>query len=122
MQLGSGALPQAPGVPAPPQVVPLPCGQSPQSSEWPQLSPIFPQKRPPMASQVWATQPVMVPPQTCGVPSPPQVRPPVQSGQSSILPQTSRVTALQVSPAGQPPHSRALPQPSPILPQYLPPT
>ena len=77
-----------------------PPGQAPQSSASPQPSPTRPHSRPPGWSQAIGRQAgSRGAPQSPRVPPPPQVRP---AGQSS-------------------PQSRVPPQPSPTLPQYLPP-
>ena len=88
-------LPHTPGMPEPPQVS-LP-GQPPQSCTLPQLSPIIPQYLPVGGVQLTVMQVPGVGAQTLAVPAAPQLW-----------------------PAGQSPHSRVLPQPSPILPQYRP--
>jgi hypothetical protein len=91
----AGVAPQTPGVPPPPQV--WPAGQPAQSMVRPQPSPTSPQYLPVGCWQVSAVQFVGVEPHTPGIPPPPQVW-----------------------PAGQPAQSRTRPQPSPMLPQYLP--
>src|SRR5262245_53348021 len=90
-------VPHTPGVPPPPQV--SPAGQAPQSRVPPQPSPTIPQYLPPGGVQVtaWHIPPPV--PQTLATPPPPQVSVPER-----------------------PPQSIRRPQPSPIMPQYLPPS
>ena len=96
--VGPLPLPQTLGSPAPPQVAPP--GHSPHSSEPPQPSPTRPHRRPPICSQAIGLQfGSRGAPHRFFTPPPPQVRPIGQSAPHSIVPR----------------------QPSPILPQYLPP-
>jgi hypothetical protein len=87
--------PQAPAMPAPPQV--SPAGQLPQSTWPPQPSPMTPQNcAPAMVQERLGTQPV---------------------GSHTF----ATPPAPHAWPAGQPPQSSCASQPSPIVPQYWPP-
>jgi hypothetical protein len=72
----------------------LPVGHAPQSSDPPQPLPITPQYRPLERTQLVGFLQVpesVAAPQTLGMPPPPQVRPSVQSPQSSCRPQPSPI-------------------------------
>src|SRR5690242_10712397 len=81
------SCPHTPAVPPPPQVSGL--VQPPQSSEWPQPSPMVPQYLPVACWQVMAVQ-----------------------GPAGV-----QTLAVQSWPVGQAPQESVLPQPSPMVPQ-----